>query len=103
MTRLVSLLFILITFGCWGQVRAQEFSWRKQAPEHYYNGECCYCAPADAVRMTERGPAYLAFGKWYLIPPTFNRPPDPKKPTHGIVICDPEQKKYMCVLFSGGV
>ena len=101
---LVLTLVLVLTTPYLDRVYAQDtLSWRQRAPDHYYNNQCCYCASADRMRMTKGGPEYFALGKWYSIPPKFNRPPDPQKPTNGIVICDPEQRKFLCVLFNGGV
>lgn len=79
--------------------------WRSIAPDHYYSGKCCFCLRAEEMRpgVKDGTTQYRVGNQWYVIPDTHRRPPDPKNPTYGIVICDPIQQKYMCAIIDARV
>ena len=78
----------------------QATTWRLSAPDHYYNNQCCYCRHADSTGPSDREGygIYWVDGKGYEMPDSVIRTPDPKKPTRGIIICDPVKREYQCVL-----
>ena len=76
-------------------------SWRELHGDHYWSGECCFCAHVEASRPAEGHPGfgeYLVGSVWHRIPNYAWKPHDPSRPTDGTIICDPIKRIYMCVL-----
>jgi hypothetical protein len=78
--------------------------WRKATGDsHYYNNECCYCAPVEGIRKTENGlTEYFSRGEWYIMSDHYIRKSDPNRPEPTFVICDPIRKQYPCVIENSG-
>lgn len=76
---------------------------RKQTSEsHYYNNECCYCAVVEFGSMKRLNNGMLqisVLGQTFTVPNSNWRGPSPEKPQlNGVIVCDPVEQDFFCLI-----